>query len=473
MPHLPLIRWGEPYKSLDSASVVHFETGEPIATVSQAIGGIVRRDLLQARRARAVLRDIPPEQLLAMCKKAGELYTQATLPMGDGRQSPEDFVRQQSASTGMPENMCRANMDKNRFVLSEMANILAALTRGLDLGVLGRGFGKERGIPISYQAQAPVVGAVLPSNSPGVHTLWLPIIPMQIGLVLKPGSSEPWTPYRIASAFFEAGIPREAISIYPGPHEVADAVLNGCRRSMVFGGQETVNKYRNNPNVQPHGPGFSKILLGDDVVDRWDDYLDMMVESVVKNGGRSCINGSGIWASRHTEEIADAIAQRLAKIEVLPASDPRAELAAFTTSGMAAAVNSMIEADLNHPACEDVTARHRKADRLVRRERCDYLLPTVLHCDSPDAPAANKEYMFPFVSVVRCAQASMIDAIGPTLVCTAITDDRNFQLELLEATHIDRLNIGPIPTCQINWLQPHEGNLVEFLFRNRAYQGAV
>ena len=32
----------------------------------------------------------------------------------------------------------------------------------------------------------------------------------------------------------------------------------------------------------------------------------MMVESVFVNSGRSCINCSGIWASRHTKDIADA-----------------------------------------------------------------------------------------------------------------------------------------------------------------------
>ena len=37
---------------------------------------------------------------------------------------------------------------------------------------------------------------------------------------------------------------------------------------------------------------------------------------------------------------------------------------------------------------------------------------------------------------------------------------------------IDRLNIGPIPTTKLNWLQPHEGNIIDFLFRNRAYQVA-
>ena len=68
-------------------------------------------------------------------------------------------------------------------------------------------------MPLSYQVQSPVVGLVLPSNSPGVHTLWLPIIPLQVGLVLKPGPQEPWTPYRMTQAFIQAGVPKQAIAI--------------------------------------------------------------------------------------------------------------------------------------------------------------------------------------------------------------------------------------------------------------------
>ena len=49
-------------------------------------------------------------------------------------------------------------------------------------------------------------------------------------------------------------------------------------------------------------------------------------------------------------------------------------------------------------------------------------------------------------------------------------EDKKFQKALLDATHIDRLNIGPIPTIKLDWLQPHEGNIVDFLFRARAYQ---
>src|SRR5919109_4781369 len=198
MLHLPILRWGEPYTSMDIDTVVHFATGEPIARVSRANGGLIQRDARKAQRARDVLRAIPVDELIARVDKAGELYMNATLPMGDGTQTPDEFVRAQSASSGLPERMCRANMKKNAFVLAEMRNILTSLTRGLAFDVLTMGHGEERQVPISYQAQSPVVGLVLPSNSPGVHTLWLPIIPMQIGLVLKPGPQEPWTPYRMA-----------------------------------------------------------------------------------------------------------------------------------------------------------------------------------------------------------------------------------------------------------------------------------
>jgi len=452
--------------------VVHFSTGEPIARVSRANGGLIQRDARKAQRARDLLREIPIDDLIARVGRAGELYMNGTLPMGDGTQTAEAFAHAQSASTGLPERMCRANMKKNAFVLGEMRSILESLTRGLSFDVLATGKGEERGVPISYQAQSPVLGLVLPSNSPGVHTLWLPIVPMQIGLVLKPGPQEPWTPYRMASAFVQAGIPAGAMSIYPGGADVGAAVLDACARSLVFGGQPTVDRYRGNPRVQAHGPGFSKILLGDDQVDRWEQYLDVMVESVFLNSGRSCINTSGIWASRHTREIAQAVAERLAAVRPLPPDHPDASLAAFTVPGVADAISNAIDADLNASGVTDVTAGLRDVPRLMKEGKADYLLPTVVHSTSPEPSVAGKEYMFPFVTVVECPETKMVDAIGPTLVCSAITCNESFRRRLLDAVHIDRLNLGPVPTTQLNWRQPHEGNIVEFLFRARAFQTA-
>ena len=85
---------------------------------------------------------------------------------------------------------------------------------------------------------------------------------------------------------------------------------------------------------------------------------------------------------------------------------------------------------------------------------------------------ANTEYMFPFASVVECPQEQFLKKCGYTLVCSAITEDESFMDELLDARNVDRLNIGEVKTLQLNWLQPHEGNIIDFLYRSRAFQNS-
>ena len=471
MLNLPILRWGKPYTSLLQDEVVHFLTGESLARVSLANTGLFGVDMKAADKAREILTEIPTKELIETLGKAADLYLEAALPVGDGEQSPSDFVKLQSASTGLPEHMCRSNMEKNHFVLSHMEEILDALSRGLPAEVLTRGFGVEdRGVLLSYQAETPVLGLVLPSNSPGVHTLWLPVIPLQIGLVLKPGPQEPWTPYRIAAAFTEAGIPAETISIYPGGPDIGAEVVRRCDRSLIFGGTETVQRYKGDPRVQVHGPGFSKILIGEDEVDNWESHIDLIAESVYLNGGRSCINCSGVWAPRHTNKIAKALAERLGPVTPTDPADPEAGLAAFTVPGAAAAISGQIDSGLRESGVNDATQSF--GARLVSMERCGYLRPTVIHCESPAPLLANTEYMFPFVSVVRCPQEEMLREIGSTLVCSAITKDEGFRKQLLASRQIDRLNLGAIPTTKLDWLQPHEGNIIDFLFRPRALQFA-
>lgn len=470
MIELPAIRWGEPYESLEIDEVNHFYTGEPVAKVHTVGSGIIRRDAKKAKNARRALQEMMPAELIAKCKKAGELFESGTLTVGDSEQSPADFIAQQSATTGMPISMCEANVTKNAFVLKNLEQILDCLTRGLDLNILARGYGEEgRGVTVSYQAQCDALGAVLPSNSPGVHTLWLPVIALQMGLVLKPGSSEPWTPYRVYAAMVEAGIPKEAFCLYPGAGaDIGGAILASCRRSMIFGGPQTVQQYSGNPKVQVHGPGFSKIVFGDDCVDDWEQHVDLLVDSVYRNGGRSCINASSIYASRHTKEIAAGLAEKLGPIEVLPPDDPNSGLAAFTIEGSAKAIWGALENDIKDSQVTDMTAKY--GERLVEKPPVAYLRPVVLHHASHESTSRNKEYMFPMVNVVECPQAKMLDAMEYSLVCTAITEDEDFRRDLMASTEIDRLNLGPIPTPKLDWLQPHEGNLIEFLYNNRALQ---
>ncbi|MCH2663431.1 aldehyde dehydrogenase, partial [bacterium] len=57
------------------------------------------------------------------------------------------------------------------------------------------------------------------------------------------------------------------------------AVLTSCDRSMIFGGTPTVERYHGNPRVQAHGPGFSKIVIGDDLVDKAIDTIEQSAKT--------------------------------------------------------------------------------------------------------------------------------------------------------------------------------------------------
>ena len=470
---LPLLRRGEPYTSLDVAVAPHYQTREPFVAVSQANAGLIRRDLRDQKTGQDKLRSFSTSELLEICRKAAAAFLNSSLPLGDVLQTPDDYIRQVSATTGMPHVMVRGNMLKIHGVLAEAAKVVDGLTRNVDWEILDRGFGTVNGNAMSFYPRTQSLGVVLPNNSPGVHSLWVPAIPLKIPLVLKPGSAEPWTPYRIVQALIASGLPKEAGSFYPTDHAGSNEILSRCGRGMIFGDATSTGVWANDPRIEVHGPGYSKVVIGDDCVDHWRDYFDVIVRSITDNGGRSCINASGIWVTRHAEEISEALAARLSSVEPRPADDPGAQLAPFVDPNVAKRISSLIDQGLAEPGSKEVTAEIRGGDRLVDFQGSKFLLPTIILCENPEHKLANREFMFPFASIVKVAADQIPQALGPSLVVTAITEDQELIDSLVTSPHVDRLNIGAVPTSQISWDQPHEGNLFDHLYGRRAFQHAV
>ena len=471
MLHIPILRHGEPYRSVDLARVPDFRTREPLVEISQANAGLIRRDLLDQETGRKALAALSTEELIAMCRQAADYFMTATLPVGEESQSPDEYVAQLSATTGMPHVLVRKNMTKISGVMAEMGSVLAGLTRGLDPQILDRGFGVHEGHAVSFYPRTSSLGVILPSNSPGVHSLWIPSIAMKIPLVLKPGSAEPWSPYRIVQALIRAGVPAAAFSYYPTDHGGSGAILQHCGRGMFFGDSASVGRYANDSRIELHGTGYTKIVIGEDWVDNWEQHLDVMVASITENGGRSCINASGVWTPRHGREIAEALARRVAEIVPRAVTDPQALLAPFANPDVAGRISKLVDSGLREEGATDVSAAVR-GERLVTKDGATYLLPTIVHCERPDHPMANREFLFPFASVVEVDPAEIPEVLGPTLVVTALTEDPDLIQRLIASPHVDRLNIGSIPTMKIAWDQPHEGNLFEHLYARRAFQRA-
>ena len=470
MLHIPILRAGQAYSSLTTNRLRDVRTGEPVAEVSLANPGRIARELVKAPANQRHLSELTTAELFDICGRAGELFMQADLPVGDRVQSPEDYLAQLSATSGMPVSLGRANMAKIHFVLDNMSTVLAGLTRGLSASVLDTGFGMEGDRRVSFRRETDALGVILPSNSPGVHSLWIPAVALKTPLVLKPGSQEPWTPFRIAQALLQAGCPPVALGYYPTDYPGAAEILLRCGRSMLFGDHSTVEPWLGDSRVQIHGPGWSKIIIGPDMTSEWPRYIDLMVESVTANCGRSCVNASGVWTPMAGREIAQALAEKMAAIEALPLDDPRARLAAFPSAAAAHRFSRYIDSQLAIPGAADLTADLRDTGRVVETDGCAFLLPTVVYCEDPQHPLAAAEFLFPFVSVVEVPIDDLVPSLGSTLVATGLTNSEELQMQLLTAPNVERLNLGPIATCSVAWDQPHEGNLFDHLYRQRALQ---
>jgi len=179
MIHIPILRQGKPYKSLDVARVAHHQTRELFVEISQANAGLIRRDLRDQKTGREQLAKFSTAELIDICSRAANHFLNDTLALGDDMQTPDDYVRQISATTGMPHVLARRNMGKIYGVLAEAGSVVNGLTRNIDWNVLDRGFGEFGGQSLSFYPRGESLGVVLPNNSPGVHSLWIPSVPIQ------------------------------------------------------------------------------------------------------------------------------------------------------------------------------------------------------------------------------------------------------------------------------------------------------
>jgi len=523
--HLPVLRGGVRYRSLAAAPLHDLRSGERLAEIGLAHPALIARDLGgdgpggahaaaapssggagggggAAPDAIGTLGDLTLAERLAICRRAADLFALGELPVGyDGEtQSPDDYLRQLAATAGMPFTLGRANLEKLRATLAQMSEVVEGLTRGLPAAAFAGQVAEHLAAPAHFQRLSERLGAVLPSNSPGVHGLWLPAPALGAGLALKPGRSEPWTPLRLLESLRAAGCPEAALSFYPTDHAGSAEILLRCGRSLLFGDAATVAPWRGDARVQVHGPGFSKVIFGADQLAEWPAHLELVASSILANGGRSCINASGVWLpapaagavgavgpadaraarvagnaagpggprSTPGRELALALARRLAAVEALPLDDPRAVLAAWPEPAAARRVSDWIDRRLAPGEAEDLTAAARGGGRVAMIDGCTFLLPTLLWVREPGHPLAHAELPFPFAAVVEVPESELLRHIGPTLVATALTADEDLRRQLLGCADIDHLHMGAVPTWQVSFAQPHEGNLFELLYRRRA-----
>jgi acyl-CoA reductase-like NAD-dependent aldehyde dehydrogenase len=309
-----------------------------------------------------------------------------------------------------------------------------------------------------------VLAVHAPGNAPGVHGLWPQALAVGYRVAIRPSRREPFTANRLIHALRQTGF-RAGDALYlPTDHTVADDVIRAADLAMVYGGQDVVDRYAQDPRVLTNGPGRTKILITAEY--DWREYLDVIVDSIANLGGMACVNATAVLCEGDAAPLAHAIAERLSTIEPLPNTDENAILP--TTSINAA------RALADHLAAKAAgTVAVMGADQVVADLGGGFaaLRPAVHLLATPDPANLNVELPFPCVWVSPWSRADGLAPLRNSLVLNAITSDDELVDQLLNEPTVTNVYRGRHATHYTAPHIPHEGFLADFLMRNKGFIG--
>jgi hypothetical protein len=299
-------------------------------------------------------------------------------------------------------------------------------------------------------------------NAPGIHGLWLQALALGYRVAIRPSRREPFTGHRLIRALRDAGFRHEDAVYLPTDYAGADELIRAADLTMVYGGQDVMDKYDGNPTVFPNGPGRSKTLITAD--QDWRDHLDIIVDSISNLGGMGCVNTTAVLYEGDPAPLAHAIAHRLSMIAPLPSSDERAILPTQPIDDARATAAYLA-------ARAAGTTALLGADQVVADlgDGCAALRPAVHLLAEPDVQKLNIELPFPCVWVSPWSRADGLDPLRHSLVLNAVTDDENLVDDLVNEPTISNVYRGHHASYHTAPAIPHDGYLADFLMRNKGF----
>lgn len=446
MLSIPLLRQGTERTSRDTR-VLRAVTGAPLATVHEAPALLARTIV---KRMRTGVPSLPLDELGAVLAEAGRRFAKSTI----AGLTPEKYTELQALASGVPMHAARQTLRR----LGDEGTLLTQVVeeqRPAGCAVAG---------PARWSRRGSVLGVVAPSNHPATHVAWLQAIALGYSVAVRPGARDPFTPQRLAHALLDAGFDPDRISLLHGPHSAADALTGAADLALVYGSEATVARMRGNDRVLVRGPGRSKVLV-DAPVD--EELLDHLVTEIAGDGGVRCTNTTAVLTSGDHRALAEALAERLAGLAVLPVTHPGAVLPARPAAearALRAALRSAAE------GAPDLTERHYAGDATPVVDGDGAVLrPAVIAVDRADHGGLATELPFPCVWVAPWQPSQGIAPLGDSLALTLFTGRSALVNAALDDPTIRTVIHGRVP----GWWQdphlPHDGYIGQFLREVRGH----
>jgi acyl-CoA reductase-like NAD-dependent aldehyde dehydrogenase len=430
--------------------------GVPVAELSMVPPLYVSRTIGAQRKARP----LPVAEREAALANAADVFGTAVI----GGLDFENYVRLASRISGVPIAVTRAGA---RGVADAVVTAFDAVRPARPTGAaLDWREERTRNGSAVWARRGEVFAVHAAGNGPGVHGVWPQALALGYRVAVRPSRREPLTAHRLVNALRQSGFRPEDAVYLPTDHGGADEIIRSADLAMVYGGQDVVDKYANDPTVVVNGPGRAKILI---TADRdWRDYVDLVVDSIANLGGMACVNTTAVLYEGDPAPLAHAVAERLATIQPLPTEDERAILPtqpldkaralANHLAIKAAGTTPLLGADQVVAPLGDGYAALRPAVHVLAEPGCGEL-----------SDKLNIELPFPCAWVSSWSRGAGTEPLRHSLVVTAITGEKQLIDDLLAEPTVTNVYCGPHPTFYAAPEIPHDGFLADALMRNKGF----
>ena len=199
-------------------------------------------------------------------------------PFARHQQTPDDYVEQLSATTGMPHVMVRRNMRKIHGVLSQVDEVLGGLTRGLDLSLLDAGIGRSRR-PRDQLLPARRVARRGPAEQLAGRALAVGAGDgAEDAARAEAGQRRALDAVSHDAGVAEGGLPARGVQLLPEDHAGGNEILRRTGRGMVFGDVGDRALARAIRASRSTAPASARWCSAPTPLDDWERYLDVMVD---------------------------------------------------------------------------------------------------------------------------------------------------------------------------------------------------
>lgn len=423
------IALGSTYKTQRKA-VVNDLFGAQVAEIVIAPPVYIHKTVYSMRNAP----QLPLVDIHEAMARAADIYQHDTI----AGLSPCMYSRLMHRTTGLPEDVIKDSLVSVANALRNMPSIISA--------------GKPQGARWSWNDVDALTGCSLFSrrgdifavlaagNGPGIHALWPQAVALGYRTLVRPSTREPFTAQRIIYAMVQAGL-ENYVALIPTDYRGADELVASADLALVYGGQDTIDKYRYNPRVRVQGPGRSKIVIGADV--NLDEAASLVATSMTSLGGAACVSTSAVIVEGDTSDFCRRLKLVLQQLsaEALPL------VSQSTIDWLGHEFDTSVEAEL-------VSEGY-------------FIRPVVTEVTEPDDPLIQREMPFPCITVAPYDSIRSAPMLSNSLVVTIFSRQSKLLKSIIADASISNIYIGNIPTTWMSHLVPHDAYLSDFLMCNR------